>query len=340
MNDRFLRACRGEVSDTVPVWFMRQAGRYQPEYRALRQRYRILDLVEDPELCCQVTALPVEQLGVDAAILFSDIMVPLGPLGIDYQIKAGIGPVLARPLRRMADLEELRALNPAHDLPYVSEAIGKICRRLDVPLIGFAGGPFTLASYLIEGGPSRQYQETKRILWSEPALWQRLMEILSDMVITYASMQVAAGAHCVQLFDSWAGSLSLSDFHRRVLPYLEKIFTALAALRVPRIYFAVGAGHLLEAVATLPVEVISVDWREPLSQVRRRVGGKALQGNLDPVILTAPSSVIEGEARAVLEQGQGGAHIFNLGHGVLPTTEVQALRHLVEVVHQEGTMVG
>ncbi len=337
MNDSFLRACRGEVSDTVPVWFMRQAGRYQPEYRALRQRYGILDLVEDPELCCQVTALPVEQLGVDAAILFSDIMVPLGPLGIDYQIKAGIGPVLARPLRRMADLEALRALNPAHDLPYVGEAIGKICRRLDVPLIGFAGGPFTLASYLIEGGPSRQYQETKRILWSEPALWQRLMEILSDMVITYAGMQVAAGAHCVQLFDSWAGSLSLSDFQRRVLPYLEKIFTALAALRVPRIYFAVGAGHLLEAVATLPVEVISVDWREPLSQVRRRVGGKALQGNLDPVILTASSSVIEGEARAVLEQGRGGAHIFNLGHGVLPTTEVQALRHLVEVVHQEGT---
>ena len=336
MNDRFLKACRGEATDTVPIWFMRQAGRYQPEYRALRQHHRLIDLVEDPDLCCQVTALPVEQLGVDAAILFSDIMVPLGPIGVNYEIKEGVGPVVAHPIRTWSDVEALSPLDPDQDLAFVPLAIEKICRRLNVPLIGFAGAPFTLASYLIEGGPSRQYLETKRLMWSDPGLWDRLMNTLSEMVITYARMQVNAGAAAVQLFDSWAGALSHEDFERSVRPFLDKIFRALAPLKVPRIYFAVGAGHLLASVSELPIEVVGVDWRQPLREVRKTVRSKAIQGNLDPVLLHAPWPVLESAAIDIIRQGCGGPHVFNLGHGVLPQTDANTLRRLVDLVHAYG----
>lgn len=336
VTDRFLRACRGEKTDTVPIWFMRQAGRYQPEYRALRRTKSLMDIVIDSDLCCQVTSLPVEQLGVDAAILFSDIMVPLGPIGVDYEIKEGIGPVVAQPIRSGADLAALRPLNPRTDLSFMIESIIKIRRRISVPLIGFSGAPFTLASYLIEGGPSRQYLETKRMMWSDGELWRRLMETLSDMIVTYARMQVEAGAQALQLFDSWAGALSLEDYRWAVKPYLEQILTELSALKVPRIYFAVGAGHLLETVASLPVEVVGVDWRQPLDQVRKVIGSKTIQGNLDPTMVFAPGRVLEEKTKEILRQGRGGPHIFNLGHGVLPMTEATTLKTVVDVVHEYG----
>ncbi len=336
MNDRFLKACRGEPTDTVAVWFMRQAGRYQAEYRTLRRRYQLLDLVQDPDLCCQVTALPVEQLGVDAAILFSDIMVPLGPMGVNYRIQEGVGPVLAHPLRTADDIARLVPLHAQRGLDFVPAAIEKICRRLTVPLIGFSGAPFTLASYLVEGGPSRQYLATKRMLWGEPKLWGRLMDRLSEMVVAYTTLQVHAGAHAIQLFDSWAGALSRQDFDRAVKPYLIGIYETLAALGVPLLYFAVGAGHLIDSLADLPLDVIGVDWRHPLGEVRRRAGQRTLQGNLDPAVLLAPWETIEDSATEVLGQGKGGGHIFNLGHGVLPDTDPGTLRRLVEFVHQQG----
>jgi uroporphyrinogen decarboxylase len=319
---------------------MRQAGRYQPEYRALRQQYSLLELVENPDLCCQVTALPVEQLGVDAAILFSDIMVPLGPIGVAYEIREGIGPVIAEPIRTLAAIESLRPLDVSGDLPFLAPTIKQLEARLSVPLIGFAGAPFTLASYLVEGGPSRQYLETKRLWWSEPETWKQLMQRLTDMVIAYAAMQVQAGAKALMLFDSWAGSLALGDFNRAVRPYLEQIFLALEPLKVPRIYFAVGAGHLLASVATLPLEVIGVDWRQPLTQVRQITGPRTLQGNLDPAMMQAPWSVIETATKEILMEGQDGSHIFNLGHGVLPSTDGSRLKRLVDLVHECGSHLG
>ncbi len=336
VNDRFLKACRGEPTDTVPVWFMRQAGRYQAEYRMLRQRYELLDLIHDPDLCCQVTTLPVEQLGVDAAILFSDIMVPLGPMGVSYRIQEGVGPVLERPFRTADDIAQLRPLNGTQGLDFVPVAIQKICQQLSAPLIGFSGAPFTLASYLIEGGPSRLYVATKRMLWAEPKLWARLMDRLSEMVAAYATIQVQAGVHAIQLFDSWAGALSRQDFDRAVKPYLVSLVQELMRLHVPLLYFSVGAGHLMESLADIPLDVIGVDWRHPLGEMRRRAGGRTLQGNLDPVVLLAPWETIEDSAAEVLRQGQGGGHIFNLGHGVLPATDPVNLRRLVDFVHHQG----
>lgn len=335
--DRFLKACRGEPTDAVPVWFMRQAGRFQPEYRRLRRQYSLLEIAQDPALATDVTCRPVEQFGVDAAILFSDIMVPLGPIGVRYEIREGIGPVVADPIRSSKALTSWRSLQPERDLSPVLEAIERITARLGpIPLIGFAGGPFTLASYLVEGRPSRQYVETKRMMWSQPAVWSRLMGLLAEVVISHVRAQVQAGARAIQIFDSWVGALARDDFERWVLPTMRHIFGALEDLRVPRIYFGVDTATLLEPMAAAGPDVIGMDWRIPLSEARRRLPGITLQGNLDPVALLAPWDVVAAKAQSLLASMQGDpAYVFNLGHGILPETHPDQVRRLVQLVHGE-----
>lgn len=312
---------------------MRQAGRSLPEYRALRAEHRMLDLCRTPELVVEATLQPVQRYGVDAAILFSDIVVPLQAAGVELDIVEGKGPVIDRPIRSAPDLDRLRPLEPSVDVPFVLEAIGALVDELDVPLIGFAGAPFTLASYLIEGGPSRQHVRTKTLMFSETHLWHRLMERLADITLSYLRAQIEAGAAAVQLFDSWVGALGPDDFVTYALPSVERILNGLADLNVPRIYFGLNTGELLGAMAGSGCDVVGVDWHTPLDVARQRVGdGVALQGNLDPAACLAPSAVVEEKARDVLRRGGGRGHIFNLGHGVLPDTDPGALAHLVEVV--------
>ena len=336
-NDRFLRACRREPVDRTPVWFMRQAGRYQPEYRALRERYTLLEICRQPELCAQVTRLPVEQLGVDAAILFSDIMVPLGPMGVDYELKESVGPVVAEPIATMADVQRLRPLEP-EALAYVLETIRLLVRELPVPLIGFVGGPFTLASYLIEGQPTRAFLKTKAMMYSEPAVWHALLERLTDMAVRYLRAQVRAGAHAVQVFDSWVGCLSPADYRAFVLPHMRRLFAETADLGVPRIHFGVNTLGLLPLMRAAGGDVIGVDWRADLAAAWDLLGPDvAVQGNLDPVLLLAPEDVLRRRVEEILASVAGRAgHIFNLGHGVLPQTSPARLRQVVEWVHSMG----
>ncbi len=331
---RLLTALAGGVPDRTPVWFMRQAGRYQPAYRALRARYSMLELASTPALAAEVTVAPVRDLGVDAAILFSDIMVPMGPAGVAFEIQEGVGPVVARPIRDAAAVAALREVDPARDLPEVLEAVERSTAALGgVPLIGFAGAPFTLASYLIEGRPSRQYVETKRLMWSDPGLWDALMEHLSRVVGAHLAAQAHAGASVLQVFDSWAGALSRADYQARVAPHMRRLFAQLAPLGVPVISFAVGASHLVEVMADGPT-ALSVDWREPLGHVRQRVPrGMPLQGNLDPVALLAPWPHLVSQAEAVLAEGGSQGFVFNLGHGILPSTDPDTVRRLVQWVH-------
>lgn len=331
---RFLQACRGEPTDRIPVWFMRQAGRSLPEYRSLRERYEILEICHTPELAAQVTLQPVTRLGVDAAILFSDIVVPVEAMGIPLEIRPGIGPLIEDPFRSLGDVERLRPLEPEADVPYVLDAIRILTAELEVPLIGFGGAPFTLASYLIEGGPSKTHALTKSFMYSEPATWHKLMDRLGESVLAYMRAQVAAGAQAVQLFDSWAGHLSADDYRAYVAPAVERIFSGLADLEVPRIHFGVNTGELLELMAGTGTDVMGIDWRVPLDAARRRLGNDiVLQGNLDPSACLAPWEVIEEKARDVLTRGGGTRHIFNLGHGVLPETDPDALARLVDLVH-------
>jgi uroporphyrinogen decarboxylase len=336
-SDRFLQAARNEPTDRVPVWLMRQAGRYQPSYRELRKRHGMLEIALSPQLAAEVTVRPVQDYGLDAAILFSDIMVPLGPAGVRYEIREGVGPVVEEPVRTGAAVAALAVYDAALREPETAEAVERAVAALDgVPLIGFAGAPFTLASYLVEGRPSRTYAETKRLMWSRPATWGALMDVLSDIVLRHLILQVKAGAAAVQLFDSWAGALSPSDYEASVLPYVRRIFQGLEPYGVPRIYFAVGAGHLTACLAATGATVLGIDWRQELSSVRRQLGPElALQGNLDPVALLAPWAVTEERARAVLE-GMAGepGYIFNLGHGVLPTTEPDQVLRLARFVHE------
>lgn len=318
---------------------MRQAGRYQAGYRALRQRYGFMELATNPELCTEVTCRPVEELGVDAAILFSDIMVPLAPMGVEFQIKESVGPIITHPIRTGKDVEGLQSMDPMADLPFVIDAIGRITTRLGgTPLIGFAGGPFTLASYLVEGGSSRNYAHTKRLMWTDPKAWDALMNKLTDMVIQYLSAQIGAGAQAVQIFDSWVGALAPQDYRDYVLPYMSRLFSSLKSLLAPRIYFGVGTGSLLELMAEAGPDVLSIDWRVPLSSARQRLGGKiALQGNLDPVRVTAGfAAVAEPIKDMVLAMKTQPGYIFNLGHGVLPETSPEVLRQIVQWVHQTG----
>lgn len=334
---RLLTALAGGVPDATPVWFMRQAGRYQPAYRQLRSRYGMLELANTPSLAAQVTVAPVQDLGVDAAILFSDIMVPVGPAGVDFEIREGVGPVVARPIRDAAGVAALREVEPARDLPEVLEAVERSVAALaGVPLIGFAGAPFTLASYLIEGRPSRQYVETKRLMWGDPLLWDALMQHLSRVVGAHLAAQAGAGASVLQVFDSWAGALSREDYTAQVAPHLRRLFAHLAPLGVPVIYFAVGAAHLVEAMAATGPTALSVDWRDPLGQVRRRLPpGMPLQGNLDPVALLAAWPSLIRQARTVVAEGGRQGFVFNLGHGILPATDPETVRRLVQWVHDE-----
>ncbi|HEY7893133.1 MAG TPA: uroporphyrinogen decarboxylase [Solirubrobacteraceae bacterium] len=333
-----LRACRGEPVERVPVWFMRQAGRSLPEYRAVREHADILRICREPELAAEVTLQPVRRLGVDAAILFSDITVPLVAMGVDIKIVPGTGPVLERPIRSMADLERIGQFEPNTHAPFVADAVRLAVAELEVPLIGFAGGPFTLASYLIEGGPSKTHTLTRKLMYCEPELWEQLLSRLADIATASLRAQVDAGAQAVQVFESWAGVLSVDSYRRFVLPAAARIFAGVADLGVPRIHFGVGTGELLELMAEAGADVVGVDWRVPLDRARARLGAQtAVQGNLDPVACLAPWEVLSEHVDAVLERGGGRGHIFNLGHGVLPETSPDMLKRIVERVHQRSS---
>ncbi|MFD1657244.1 uroporphyrinogen decarboxylase [Streptomyces caeni] len=336
-DSAFLRACRREPVPHTPVWFMRQAGRSLPEYRKVREGIPMLESCMRPELVTEITLQPVRRHGVDAAIYFSDIVVPLKAIGLDLDIKPGVGPVVAQPVRSRADLDRLRDLTP-EDVSYVTEAVRLLTAELGAtPLIGFAGAPFTLASYLIEGGPSRTYEHTKAIMHGDPRLWADLVDRLADITAAFLKVQIEAGASAIQLFDSWAGALAPADYRRSVLPASAKVFRAVEGYGVPRIHFGVGTGELLGLMGEAGADVVGVDWRVPLDEAARRVGlGKALQGNLDPAVLFAPQEAVEAKTREVLDAAAGlEGHVFNLGHGVLPSTDPDALTRLVEYVHAQ-----
>ncbi len=341
----FLRACRGipgGPEDRVPVWFMRQAGRSLPEYRSIRGSGSILEAIADPELSAEITMQPVRRYGVDAAILYSDIVVPVAAIGFGVDVAPGIGPVVDRPFERAADLERLRPLDPETDTPYVLETVRILARELTVPLIGFAGAPFTVASYLIEGRPSRAYTKTKALMHGDPTLWHSLMERLADLAVVSLRSQIANGAAALQVFDSWAGTLSPPDYERFVLPHSRRVFAEVADLDVPRIHFGVGTGELLGLMAEAGADVVGVDWRVPLDVARTRVPANiALQGNLDPALAFAPWDVVAEATRDVLRRNAGNpGHIFNLGHGVMPETDPTVLERVVELVHAEGRCDG
>jgi uroporphyrinogen decarboxylase len=330
-----LVAARGERPSRLPVWFMRQAGRSLPEYRALRADTGMLQACLTPDLTCEITLQPVRRHGVDAAILFSDIVVPLYAAGVGVDIVAGTGPVVAHPVRTMADVERIPLLHVDQVAP-VTDAIGLLIPELgDTPLVGFAGAPFTLASYLVEGGPSRNHERTKALMRSAPHVWHALMARLADITGTFLHAQVAAGVDAVQLFDSWAGALSERDYREYVLPHSARVLRGVADAGVPRIHFGVGTGELLGAMAEAGADVVGVDWRVPLDEAARRTGGRvAVQGNLDPAVLFADRASVEAEARRIVAEGRRApGHVFNLGHGVLPQTDPDVLTRLVELVH-------
>jgi uroporphyrinogen decarboxylase len=333
----FLRACRGEPVPYTPVWLMRQAGRYQPEYRAIRAKVSFLELCKTPDLAAEVTVMAVEQLKVDAAIIFADILLILEPMGlpISFGGDGGDGPQIGKPVRSRADVEALRGdIDPA-SLGFVLEAIRKVRAAIPkTPLIGFAGAPFTLASYAIEGGGSKNYVLTKRMMYEDEAGFRGLMERLSEATSRYLDAQIGAGAQVIQLFDSWAGALSPSDYRRYVLPHMKRIVSALPA-GVPVITFGTGTGGFLEEMAACGAQVVGVDWRMTMADARRRLPGVTLQGNLDPVALFAPLPEIRQRAREILDEMQGApGHVFNLGHGILPGTPVASAQALVEMVHE------
>ncbi|NPA90240.1 MAG: uroporphyrinogen decarboxylase [Chloroflexi bacterium] len=332
----FISACWRQLTEVTPVWFMRQAGRYMPEYRALRERYSLLEMIRTPELAAQVTLMP-RRLGVDALILFADILLPLVPLGLDLEFVPGRGPVLAHPIRTPQDVRDLRPVTVEEDLGFVLETVRLVRGEVDgrVPLIGFAGAPFTLASYMIEGGSSRHYLRTKRFMYEYPDAWHTLMATLAQVTLDYLRAQVQAGAQAVQLFDSWVGALSPHDYRLYVLPYTRLIMEGLADLGVPRIHFATGTAGMLPLIKQAGGDVISVDWRIDLDRAWEILGDDvAVQGNLDPVALLAPRDVLARQVQTILNQAAGRAgHIFNLGHGVLPETDVGSVEFVVEMVH-------
>ncbi len=341
MNDRFLRACRREPVDATPIWFMRQAGRSIAAYRSLRERYVILELAKTPELCTEVTLMPVRELGVDAAVLFADIMLPLEPMGVDLRIEPEIGPIIQRPIRSAADVAALRPFDPA-EVSFTFDAIRLVRRELDgkAGVIGFSGAPFTLACYLIEGRPSRDYAVAKAFMYREPTAWHDLMERLSTMVVAYLRAQVDAGAQVVQLFDSWVGGLGPADYAAFVQPHVRRIFAALED--VPTIHFGTGTAALLELMADAGGDVIGVDHRVSLGDAWRRVGyDRGVQGNLDAARVLAGWEATEAGARAVLAEAAGRpGHVFNLGHGVLPDSDTALLRRLVDFVHEQTARTG
>ena len=339
-NSRFLRACRREAVDATPVWLMRQAGRYMPEYRRLREKHSLLEIIKTPELACEVTLQPVNAFALDAAIIFADILPPLESMGLDLTFAAGEGPVIGNPVRTAADIARLRTPPPGEALGFTLEAIRLVRAELDargLPLIGFSGAPFTLAAYAVEGGGSRNFERVKALMMGEPGLWRRLMSKLSEVVCAYLLAQARAGAQALQVFDSWAGQLAPSDYREYVAPYTRRAIETAHEAGVPIIHFGVNTSGMLEEIRDAGGDVIGVDWRIEMSDARRRLGGGvALQGNLDPVALLAPWESLQPRAQHILDQMAGRAgYIFNLGHGVLPQTPVENVARLVEFVRQQ-----
>jgi uroporphyrinogen decarboxylase len=336
VNDRFLRACRHEPVDATPVWFMRQAGRSFAAYRTLRERYGILELAKTPDLCAEVTLMPVRELGVDAAVLFADIMLPLEPMGVGLRIEPEVGPIIDDPIRSPADVVALRAFDPG-EVSFTLDAIRLVRRELDgrAGVIGFSGAPFTLACYLIEGRPSRDFALAKAFMYREPAAWHELMHRLSAMIVTYLRAQVDAGADVVQLFDSWVGGLGPRDYREFVQPHVSSIFSALAD--VPTIHFGTGTAALLESMADAGGDVIGLDHRVGLAEAWHRLGyDRGVQGNLDSARLLAGWEATQAGADVILDEAAGRpGHVFNLGHGVLPSTDTDLLRRLVDHVHEQ-----
>ncbi len=336
LSDRFLRACRHEPVDVTPIWFMRQAGRSQPEYRALRERFSLLEIVRRPDLCAEVTLRPVQQLDVDAAVLFADITVPLLAMGVGLELVEDTGPRVHTPIRESSGVAGLRPFEIDETVAALTEAIRLIRRAAQVPLIGFAGAPFTLAAYLVEGGPSRDFPLTRAFMHQEPQVWGDLMNRLTHGIVAYLQAQIRAGVQAVQLFDSWVGCLSPHDFVSNVAPYSARVLAAVAAAGVPSIHFGTNTAGLLELMAASGGDVIGVDWRVDLGVAWQRIGvHRGIQGNLDPVLPIADVTVMLERARTILEQAAGRpGHIFNLGHGVHPQTPPNHLRRLVAFVHE------
>ncbi|WP_310963195.1 uroporphyrinogen decarboxylase [Nocardioides terrisoli] len=337
-----LRAARGEPASHTPVWFMRQAGRSLPEYRKVREGIGMLDSCMRPDLVTEITLQPVRRYGVDAAVFYSDIVLPLKAVGVDLDIKPGVGPVVARPVRTLADVEAIADLTPEH-VPFVTESVRLLVAELGAtPLIGFAGAPFTVASYLVEGGPSKDHARTKALMFGAPDVWDALMRKIAGIAADYLEVQVAAGASAVQLFDSWAGALTRADYEAFVLPYSRTALERAGRLGVPRIHFGVGTGEILDLMGAAGADVVGVDWRVPLAEGVRRAGAdgtrRAVQGNLDPTLVFAPTEVMLERARGVLDAGATApGHIFNLGHGVIPSTDPDQLARLTDFVHEQST---
>ena len=342
-NDLFLRAARCEQTERTPIWMMRQAGRYMPEYRAIREKHGFLEMCRTPELAVEVTLQPVDLIGVDVAILFSDILVPFPGMGLDLEFAKGEGPVIHNPVRTVADVNKLRVADPIEDTGYVMEAIKILRCELEnkVPLIGFAGAPFTLASYMIEGHGTRDYINTKRLMWSEPEAWDRLMTVTSDTVIAYLSAQIDAGAQAVQVFDSWVGYVAPSDYERSVLPYSTRVIAELSKKGVPVIHFANQGTSMLDLVVRAGGDVVGLDWRIDIGTAAEQIGPNfAIQGNIDPVALFAPDDDLERIVVEILEKvGTRPGHIFNLGHGIHKTTDPEKARTLVRLVHEHSERI-
>ena len=333
---RFLDACRRRPVDRTPIWLMRQAGRSLPEYRKLRERWSLVDIVAQPELCAEVTLQPVKRLGVDAAVMFADIMLPLRGMGVEFELVESVGPVIARPVRSPADVDALDEPAGHEAAPEVIEAVRLVAAESPVPVICFCGAPFTLASYLIEGRPSRDFALAKEFMFREPEAFDLLLGKLALVMARYLAAQVAAGAGALQVFDSWVGALSLEDYEQRVAPHTRAIFEATAGLGVPRVHFGTGTAGLLESIAATGADVVSLDWRVPLDAGWERVGWqRGIQGNLDPAVLLGPPDLVRSRSRDVLRRAGGRAgHIFNLGHGVLPDTPLENLQVLIETVRE------
>jgi uroporphyrinogen decarboxylase len=332
-DSAFLKAVRGEPVPHTPVWFMRQAGRSLPEYLAVREGVGMLESCMDPALVVEITLQPVRRYGVDAAIFFSDIVLPLKAIGVDLDIKPGIGPVVASPVRTLADVEAIPDLTP-EQVPFISAAVQELVRELGgTPLIGFAGAPFTVASYLVEGGPSKDHAKTKAMMFGAPDVWDALMRKIAAISAAYLEVQVAAGASAVQLFDSWAGALTPRDYREHVMPHSARVLESAGALGVPRIHFGVGTSNLLGLMGEAGADVVGVDWRTPLDDAIARVGDRSVQGNLDPTLVFAPTDVMTARAGEIIEAGRAArGHVFNLGHGVLPSTDPDQLKRLTEFV--------
>ncbi|RSL29509.1 uroporphyrinogen decarboxylase [Salibacterium salarium] len=335
LNNNFLRAAKGEAVDHVPVWYMRQAGRSQPEYRRLKEKYSLFEITRQPELCAYVTKLPVDQYNTDAAILYKDIMTPLPSMGVEVDIKPGVGPVINNPITHINDVEKLGMIEPEEEVPYVLDTISLLREQLHVPLISFSGAPFTLASYMIEGGPSKNYYKTKAFMYAQPQAWHALMDKLGDMTIRYVKAQIRAGAQAIQIFDSWVGALNATDYRLYVKPVMKKIIDALSEENVPLIMFGVGNSHLMQEWNDLSLQVIGLDWRLSVSEARNLGINKTLQGNLDPAVLLAPWDVIKEKVKPILDEGmQTDGFIFNLGHGVFPEVDPETLKRLTAFVHE------